>query len=102
MVSVRIVLGQIMVIIFLSFLASNARSQKNGIYFENSLTWEQVEQKAKDENKYIFIDCYATWCGPCKEEMPRLQKDLFHWRAPDLVRRRIPTIGGCNGPRRLR
>ncbi len=18
------------------------------------------------ENKYIFIDCYATWCGPCK------------------------------------
>jgi thioredoxin-related protein len=37
-----------------------------GIKFEHGLTWEQVEAKAKMENKFIFMDCYATWCGPCK------------------------------------
>lgn len=39
---------------------------QNGIRFEESLTWNQALQKAKNENKYIFVDCYATWCGPCK------------------------------------
>lgn len=37
-----------------------------GIQFEQGLSWEQVKAKAKAENKYIFIDCYATWCVPCK------------------------------------
>lgn len=39
---------------------------QEGIRFEESLSWSQVLQKAKKENKYIFVDCYATWCGPCK------------------------------------
>lgn len=37
-----------------------------GLDFVKGLTWEQVKAKAKKENKYIFVDCYATWCGPCK------------------------------------
>lgn len=43
-----------------------AHAQENGIHFEQNLTWTQVKAKAKAENKYIFVDCYATWCGPCK------------------------------------
>lgn len=39
---------------------------ENGIKWTQGLTWEQVKEKAKQENKYIFIDAYATWCGPCK------------------------------------
>lgn len=29
-------------------------------------TWQQALDKAKKENKYIFLDAYASWCGPCK------------------------------------
>lgn len=39
---------------------------QEGIKFEERLTWKQLLQKANDEKKYIFVDCYATWCGPCK------------------------------------
>jgi thioredoxin-related protein len=38
-----------------------------GIKFEEGLNWQQVKEKAKKENKYIFVDCYTTWCKPCKE-----------------------------------
>ncbi|MBO9204619.1 MULTISPECIES: thioredoxin family protein [Niastella] len=41
-------------------------SFSQGIQWANGLSWEQVRQKAKEENKYIFLDVYATWCGPCK------------------------------------
>lgn len=38
----------------------------NGIKFEQTSDWEQIKAKAKASNKYIFLDCYATWCAPCK------------------------------------
>ncbi len=28
--------------------------------------WDDLLAKAKTENKIIFVDIYATWCGPCK------------------------------------
>jgi thiol-disulfide isomerase/thioredoxin len=28
---------------------------------------EQAMVKAKKEGKMIFVDCYTTWCGPCKK-----------------------------------
>lgn len=37
-----------------------------GVMFTEGLTWEQIRAKAKAENKLIFVDCYATWCRPCK------------------------------------
>ncbi|MCA6435394.1 MAG: thioredoxin family protein [Bacteroidetes bacterium] len=35
------------------------------IDFEHG-TWASVIEKAKTENKLIFVDVYTTWCGPCK------------------------------------
>ncbi|PWS30512.1 thioredoxin family protein [Pedobacter paludis] len=53
-------------ILLLFILPFLVKAQDKGIHFEHGLTWEQVKAKAKAENKLIFIDCYATWCGPCK------------------------------------
>ncbi|MBB6370630.1 thioredoxin family protein [Chryseobacterium shigense] len=36
-----------------------------GIKFEDS-NFSAILAKAKKENKLIFIDAYASWCGPCK------------------------------------
>ena len=33
-------------------------------FFEG--TWKEAMEKAKQEEKLLFIDCYAKWCGPCK------------------------------------
>lgn len=33
-------------------------------FIENS--WSIALKKANAENKYIFVDAYAVWCGPCK------------------------------------
>ena len=35
--------------------------------------YKQVLALAKKTNKKIFVDAYATWCGPCKQ----LQKTTF-------------------------
>ena len=51
-------------VIILLIVSGSVNAQ--GIHFEKELTWQQVLAKAKTENKYIFVDCYATWCGPCK------------------------------------
>lgn len=47
-------------------LALTAHAQSEGIQFEKGLSWTQIREKAKKENRYIFMDCFATWCAPCK------------------------------------
>ncbi|MCO5233009.1 MAG: DUF255 domain-containing protein [Chitinophagales bacterium] len=36
-----------------------------GINFEN-ITFQKALDKAKAENKLLFVNIYAVWCGPCK------------------------------------
>ena len=42
-------------------------AQEKGIVFSQNLGWQEILQKAEKEHKYIFVDCYASWCGPCKQ-----------------------------------
>lgn len=34
-------------------------------FIENS--YSIALKKAKAERKYVFVDAYTTWCGPCKQ-----------------------------------
>ncbi len=45
-----------------------------GIQWSKGLSWEQVKVKAKKDGKYIFLDCFTTWCGPCK----RMNTEVFN------------------------
>src|SRR5438067_9953938 len=36
------------------------------VHFE-PLSWQQALGKARQENKMIFIDVYATWCTYCRQ-----------------------------------
>lgn len=47
--------------------------QSTGIQFVHNLSWEQIKAKARAENRYIFLDAYTTWCGPCKQ----MARDIF-------------------------
>lgn len=50
----------------LSFLFFAVLAFAQGIKFEEGSNFKTILAKAKKENKLVFIDAYAVWCGPCK------------------------------------
>lgn len=46
--------------------------QEGGIAFFKG-TWAEALTLAREENKLIFLDAYATWCSPCK----LMQRNVF-------------------------
>ncbi|HMG14750.1 MAG TPA: thioredoxin family protein, partial [Saprospiraceae bacterium] len=58
--------------IFFIFLASLS-IMAQGIEFDHTSNWKELKEKAKSQNKLIFIDAFTTWCGPCK----MMSKDIF-------------------------
>lgn len=49
-----------------SMLLGSVLNSGAQIEFEHNISWSQVKEIARKENKMIFLDAYATWCGPCK------------------------------------
>ncbi|MFK7774182.1 MAG: thioredoxin family protein [Saprospiraceae bacterium] len=59
-------------IILLFILSCFQIQAQNGIDFFHG-TWEEALAEAKAQDKLIFVDAYAVWCGPCK----RMAKNVF-------------------------
>ncbi|MCZ2357509.1 MAG: thioredoxin family protein [Bacteroidia bacterium] len=63
-------LSIITLITFLFGASFNKTIQKKDvnseIIFEN-ISFKNALQKAKQENKLLFVNVYAVWCAPCKE-----------------------------------
>lgn len=63
----------IFLVLLLFFTAAGFSQQEVGIHFIEGEKWNEVLKMAQEQNKYIFMDCYTSWCGPCKA----LSKDIF-------------------------
>jgi thiol-disulfide isomerase/thioredoxin len=60
------------IIITLSILLFSQVGFGQGIEFFHG-TWEEALEEAAKQEKVIFVDAYASWCGPCK----RMAKSVF-------------------------
>lgn len=64
-VSIVAFTGLLMSIQYSKQHTNRVREASTGINFAQG-TLEEVKALAKKQNKIIFVDVYATWCGPCK------------------------------------
>jgi thioredoxin 1 len=86
-----------------------AQLKKTGIHFFEG-SWKDAVAKAKQENKSLFFDAYASWCGPCKAMDAKVytdakvaaffnrkficfRVDMEKGEGPELVKR-FPSIDG--------
>src|SRR5436305_2082264 len=88
--SVMRVINKFLISVALCVFASNVSAAEQAD-FESSLT--KVGQQAPEINwvtldgqrcdnksfhgKVVLINFFATWCGPCLQEMPHLQKEAW-------------------------
>ena len=52
-------------VLCLTLLLGTGGLASQGIEFFHG-TWAEALEKAEAEDKLIFVDAYASWCGPCK------------------------------------
>lgn len=53
-------------LVFIILFSAFAMAEEGeGIKFEHG-SWNEILEKSRQEGKPIFLDAFASWCGPCK------------------------------------
>ena len=64
------------------------QSLSSGIKFDET-AWNEILQKAREDNKLIFVDAFTTWCGPCK----KMSKNVFtNRRVADFYNKKFINV----------
>ena len=81
--SFKIYIHIIIAIVFVFYQKIEASDLKNLLIHENPKKISQIKFKdfnlqdvdlADNEGKIMILNFWATWCAPCKEEMPSLNR----------------------------
>ena len=59
-------------LIIITIFSSQVIGQTSGMKFFDG-KWKSLLKQAKKKDKIIFVDAYASWCGPCKY----MSKNIF-------------------------
>lgn len=75
-----------MILLFVIMPLGMITNAQEGVKFED-LTFDRALAKAKAENKLVFMDCYTSWCGPCKKMLNSVfvQKEAGDFFNPRFV-----------------
>lgn len=73
-------------IVLLTF--TKLATAQEGVRFEN-ITLDQALAAAKESGKLVFVDCYTSWCGPCK----KLSSEVFPQKVVgDYINERFVSV----------
>jgi thiol:disulfide interchange protein len=95
--------------VIISSFIKRPDSTDQGIQFFQG-TWKEAVAKASEEKKCIFLDAFASWCGPCKtmdnevytdsavgnyfnKKFIAIKIDMEKGEGPELAKR-LPSIDG--------